>query len=384
MLFVYVSAALIPKYGRRKFNSLVKRYQTEVSQIQHDRLMHILNIQSNTVYGKENNFATITSREQFRKSVSLAKYDHFEPYMERIAAGEENVLTHQPVAAFSSSSGTTGKNKLIPFLSPQMKDSSFFVVMLYLMSIKIKRVALGQVATLRYKPVVRFSQCGLPIAPLTYHYNKHNPHIAEITPIEVLEIANEETALYVIAVFSFVDEEVSDFSAGLSTLAYSFWKIAESKWQNICNDIANGSLDNTLNLELNLRKTLEERMIANPQRAEQLRNEFQKGMEGICKRIWPSCAVGGMIITGGLAHHAKLLAAHAMKGIQLVSAFHASSEGMIGMNMRSDPNDISYSFLIELIFFEFIAEEDCDKENPPTLFTDQVEYIKIWFYSGLH
>ncbi len=49
------------------------------------------------------------------QSLPLTTYDDYLPYIERIANGERDVLTHEPVLLFEPSSGSTAASKLIPY-----------------------------------------------------------------------------------------------------------------------------------------------------------------------------------------------------------------------------------------------------------------------------
>lgn len=49
------------------------------------------------------------------QSLPLTTYEDYLPYIERIANGERNVLTHEPVLLFEPSSGSTAASKLIPY-----------------------------------------------------------------------------------------------------------------------------------------------------------------------------------------------------------------------------------------------------------------------------
>ena len=41
-------------------------------------------------------------------------YDQFQPWIERVLAGEEGVTTHEPVIGFEQTSGSSGGRKIIP------------------------------------------------------------------------------------------------------------------------------------------------------------------------------------------------------------------------------------------------------------------------------
>ena len=49
----------------------------------------------------------------------LLRYVDYKPYVDRIASGEDNVLTKIPPHILAASSGTSGKSSLIPMVKKQ-------------------------------------------------------------------------------------------------------------------------------------------------------------------------------------------------------------------------------------------------------------------------
>jgi len=76
-----------------------------------------------SAYGSEHRFATVTSVADFQRRVPITRYDALAPYIARIAAGEDNVLSEAPVQLLERSGGSTGSaTKLIPFTAPLLAD----------------------------------------------------------------------------------------------------------------------------------------------------------------------------------------------------------------------------------------------------------------------
>jgi len=78
-------------------------------------LMGLLRKNRNTLYGRRHSFGKIASVEEFQRSVPLTGYEDYGPYIDRISAGEKNVLTDDGVLLFEPSSGSTSAQKLIPY-----------------------------------------------------------------------------------------------------------------------------------------------------------------------------------------------------------------------------------------------------------------------------
>jgi hypothetical protein len=69
----------------------------------------------NTWFGREHSFASIKSVRDFQDAVPLATYDHYRHAIDRIADGEQNVLTADRVRLLEPTGGSTTGEKLIPY-----------------------------------------------------------------------------------------------------------------------------------------------------------------------------------------------------------------------------------------------------------------------------
>lgn len=86
-----------------------------VKDCQEKYLAELVRRNAETAYGRRFGFDTIKSIEQFQRRVPLTTYDDLLPYIDRIAQGEEAVLTRERVKLFEPSSGSTSPRKLIPY-----------------------------------------------------------------------------------------------------------------------------------------------------------------------------------------------------------------------------------------------------------------------------
>lgn len=68
-----------------------------------------------TVFGRAHDFSGINSYADFVAKVPVQDWSAIEPYVNRIAEGEKNILTAQKVIRFEETSGTTKASKLIPY-----------------------------------------------------------------------------------------------------------------------------------------------------------------------------------------------------------------------------------------------------------------------------
>lgn len=81
-----------------------------------------------TEFGRIFNFSAIQSLSDFKSLVPVQEYEDLKPYIERMMAGEENVLWNTPISWFAKSSGTTSdKSKFIPVSEESLKDNHYKV-----------------------------------------------------------------------------------------------------------------------------------------------------------------------------------------------------------------------------------------------------------------
>ncbi len=79
------------------------------------RLRAFLRDNAGSAYGGAQGYADIHSVRGFQDRVPVMDADALEPWVARIAAGEDRILTAAPVRILERTSGSTGGNRLIPF-----------------------------------------------------------------------------------------------------------------------------------------------------------------------------------------------------------------------------------------------------------------------------
>ncbi len=102
---------------------LFRKYPAES---QAEVLAKLLSHSRETVWGREHGYASISSHEQFCNSVPLQTYEELIPYVERLRAGEKNLLWPGEMKWFAKSSGTTStKSKFIPVSKESLEGTHY-------------------------------------------------------------------------------------------------------------------------------------------------------------------------------------------------------------------------------------------------------------------
>lgn len=90
--------------------------------VQAQVLNQILANSENSLFAQDHGLARHSSVADLQKNVPLRNYDDFQGYIEKIAAGQTNVLSNEPVRMFELTSGSSSASKLIPYTSSLQKS----------------------------------------------------------------------------------------------------------------------------------------------------------------------------------------------------------------------------------------------------------------------
>lgn len=83
--------------------------------IQRQRLLRLISAQANTTFGRAHGFSTIHDAHQFRERVPLQSWNDVAPWVARLSAGEQGVLTRERVTRLIPTGGSSGGAKYIPW-----------------------------------------------------------------------------------------------------------------------------------------------------------------------------------------------------------------------------------------------------------------------------
>ena len=77
----------------------------------------------NTEWGKKYDYKSIRNYEDFKNRLPIQTYEEVKPYVERLRAGEQNLLWPSEIRWFAKSSGTTNdKSKFLPVSKEALED----------------------------------------------------------------------------------------------------------------------------------------------------------------------------------------------------------------------------------------------------------------------
>src|SRR5690606_25913579 len=100
----------------------IDKWKENAVKAQHDTLKKLIKAAKHTSFGKDHKFAAIKSYEDFKKLVPIKDYEYLRPYIDRVVAGEKDVMWKGKPQYFAKTSGTTSGVKYIPISSESMPE----------------------------------------------------------------------------------------------------------------------------------------------------------------------------------------------------------------------------------------------------------------------
>ncbi|MBX2828746.1 MAG: GH3 auxin-responsive promoter family protein [Flavobacteriaceae bacterium] len=114
----------IKSFGAKIFASRVvkkmNRWISKPVETQEKIFRELLGKAKNTQFGRDHDFASITSHQEFASKVPIRDYEQLRPYADKVVAGEENILWPGKPLYFAKTSGTTSGAKYIPLTKESM------------------------------------------------------------------------------------------------------------------------------------------------------------------------------------------------------------------------------------------------------------------------
>lgn len=138
---------------------------------------HLIRVGSKTEFGKEHQFNTIKSYEDFAKHVPVRDYEAFRPYIDKVKSGKHNILWKGQPIYFAKTSGTTSGVKYIPISKesiPNHINTARNALLCYMAETGNTRFADGKLIFLSGSPELE-RVGGIPTGRLSGIVNHHVP-----------------------------------------------------------------------------------------------------------------------------------------------------------------------------------------------------------------
>ena len=344
------------------------------------------------IYSRETNNIELTAKErigarllekdlegdsEYKKKVPLSDYSDYEKYIDRMVKGEKNVLVSEDIEYFGHTSGTTGKQKLVPVTrSSRVAASKYMALLSQRFAYNYFKDSWSYGKGLMIADIVTttYTDGGIPICSATSGGMKSIKNVIPYmysSPYEVMLIKDKEAALYLHLLFALIEEKLSYISGVFVSNILDLLRILDNKKNLLVRDIRRGRIDRNLNIDDNFRKKLNSFIKPDAARADYLEKEFSKGFQGICKRIWPNLLYIACVTGANFSVYDEKVNYYT-ENLPIYSPAYAATEGTIGINPFV--SEIKYVIIPDTVFYEFIL---VDNKNYKKIETYTLEQLKI-------
>ncbi|PZD72020.1 hypothetical protein C1752_03947 [Acaryochloris thomasi RCC1774] len=370
--FALTMLGLVTQWSKKNFT----RKTQNIIEVQTGFLRSLLQAHQNTEFGREYGFSEIQTVEQFRQQVPVQPYSGFEPYIQRMADGETNVLTAEPLIYFNITSGSTGRKKLIPVTKRSrqiLSRTNRVAVGIVTAAARREQTPLGTALFPGSVNALGKTKGGIPYAPVSTSDLRLGEFLYRQVvayPSDVFKISDIATRHYICLLFSLRDPDIRIVCATFPALALLMCDYLERYSESLIRDLETGQLADHLRLDPELRIKLEKEWSAAPQRSAQLRQIFKTHGRLTPQHVWPQLS---FLVTarGGTSNFYFQRFPEYFGDIKIYGGIYSSAEATYGVHRDFDTDGVILA--IESGFYEFIPEDQWDVEQPQTLLPWEVE-----------
>jgi hypothetical protein len=168
------------------------------SKAQEAILHSLLSDYAKTTYGKDHNAAQIDNLSDYRRAFPIATYENYKPIIERVMAGETNLLLWEEPIGWAITRGTTqGESKFIPMTPTDLnlRIHAGRAMLNYVITSKRFELFAGVNLNLNFPAVVGTMKAGNREVEYGYSSGIYTKHVSTFTPIRSVPSQDEIDAL---------------------------------------------------------------------------------------------------------------------------------------------------------------------------------------------
>ncbi|MBI4858298.1 MAG: GH3 auxin-responsive promoter family protein [Acetobacterium woodii] len=355
-------------------------------------LQDILKCAENSDFGKKLGFAKIATADEYRKKVPISDYTYVETVLDKLKAGDADILFNGPPASFIATSGSTG----IPKLIPESKNGELIkglvsqIRAILLLMLAPEVMAPGKkVLAIANPSEYGKTEGGIPIGSASGQAAKDMPIEMlkkMVLPVELMlakDLSNEATD-YLTIRYALAEKHL----AGVVCSNIAHFNILLKKMntlvEDLLADIEAGQINSKITLNEDLREKLNSKLTPNPQRAEELRNIFMANKTLDVASIWPEFTVVSCWMSSSAAKIVADIKKNLPPTVKFLEWGYGASEGKF--NIPDVPQDPAGLLALFGYFFEFLPVGSENNETVLAHELKQGEYYEliVTSYSGLY
>lgn len=215
----------------------IKKWSSKPIETQQSVFKRLISEAKNTAFGKDHGFSEMNTYEDFKARVPIRDYEELKPYVERVVAGEEDVLWKGKPTYFAKTSGTTSGAKYIPITKESMPthvEAARNAILLYIHETGHSKFVDGKMIFLQGSPILE-EKNGIKLGRLSGIVAHYVPKYLQKNRLPSLEtncIEDWETKVEAI-VEETINEDMTVISGIPSWVQMYFEKLKEKSGKNV-------------------------------------------------------------------------------------------------------------------------------------------------------
>ena len=357
----------------RVASMLLDRACLDPARAQRSLLQRLVRRNAGTIFGRAHDFQSIRTEADFRRRVPVREYEDFRPFINRIIAGERNVLTREEPFMMAMTSGTTSEPKFIPVTRSFERQTAS------LMSQWIYRAERDHRGLLDYasvgiagRAIEAYTPSGLPLGSASGLIYKNIPWLvrrAFAVPYEVSELDDYDERYFAAARFALA-RSVSVIATPNPSTLLRLAEVMTEEHERLVRAVHDGTLGISCEKQREVCAQLASMLRPEPERARELERVISsRGFlhPGDC---WPELRLIGCW-TGGSAGMKTDRLSRFYGTAPVRDLGYMASEGRI--TIPFEDHTASGIPALTTSYYEFIAEEEMDSRQARTLSIDELE-----------
>lgn len=330
-----------------------------VTKTQAELLQLMLAASRDSGFGRAHEFDRIRTIQDYQQRVPVSTYDDFAPYISRIAAGEPNVLTREPVMMLEPTSGTTSGEKLIPYTKSLRKQFQRGIAAWIGDLFEQRPAACRGRAYWSISPLLgsqRRTAGGIPIgfdddAAYLGRFEQWAMRHVLAVPAEVAQLADIASVRYATLLFLLAASDLSLVSVWSPTFLTSLLASLRSWGDKLVADLRRGRLSLTATDE-----ALTKRLRSCPRRADEVASLLHSTPEDaeLHRALWPELALISCWSDAASSRYARGLG-RLFPHVEIQPKGLIATEGFVSLPLVDQKGA---ALAIRSHFFEFLESDD--------------------------
>ena len=163
-----LKSALAKPFAKRIYKK-VQKWANNPIETQNKVFQELISDAAGTEFGKDHDFVSINNHEDFVKRVPVRDYEALKNYVEKVVAGESDILWKGKPIYFAKTSGTTSGSKYIPITKESMPshvEAARNAILMYIHETGNSKFVNGKMIFLQGSPILN-EQNGVQLGRLS-------------------------------------------------------------------------------------------------------------------------------------------------------------------------------------------------------------------------